>query len=207
MSRVPDTWAALSLTLDATSPPRGEGVMTTTIAETAHFRPDGIQGHAIFSPDRRYRYTLSRLWGHGPTLTFILLNPSTADALNDDPTIRRCMRYAEREGYTGVVILNLFALRSTDPRALLDAVRDCADPIGPDNRVMLQGMCVRRQVVAAWGTHASHRLLRGQADWTRTMLAARQPSGYGALCFGRTADGSPKHPLYLRSDAMLEAYT
>jgi hypothetical protein len=167
-----------------------EHVVVNMIAESAVSRPDGIRGQAIFSEDRRYRYTLTRLWGHDGELTFILLNPSTASAHDDDPTIRRCMAFALREGYSGIVVANLFAFRSTDPKLL----RTAADPVGPGNRSVLQGLCSGgRPVVAAWGANAAHSLLRPQADWAHWMLAgAKHP-----LCFGWTKEHQPKHPLYL----------
>jgi hypothetical protein len=177
-------------------PERGRDGMPT-VTETACFRPDGVQGHAIFSSDHRYRYSLARLWGSGPVLTFVLLNPSTADAHNDDPTIRRCMGFARREGYLGVIIANLFALRSTDPKALTVA----ADPVGPDNRTTLLGLCCHRPVVAAWGANAEHHALAPQAGWARIMLADAD-----TRCFGTTSHGSPRHPLYLPADARLESF-
>ena len=106
---------------------------------------------AELSSDRVYRYSLSRIWE--PTkhpLAFIGLNPSTADETEDDPTIRRCMGFARDGGYGGVLMLNLFAFRSTKPKGLLDA----EDPVGPQNDAVLlratEGLPV---VVCAWGTN------------------------------------------------------
>src|SRR5579885_902200 len=110
----------------------------------------GMARLATFSEDRRYRYTLTRVWGDqaGERCAFILLNPSTADAEKDDPTIRRCISYARRWGFAGLEILNLFAWRSTDPRAL----RMVPDPVGPMNLANI--VAVTRstpRIVCGWG--------------------------------------------------------
>src|SRR5712691_435004 len=138
------------------------------IGEEDRTRRDGVQGHAIFSPDRRYRYELSRWWGHEALLIFILLNPSTADAHADDPAVRRCMGFARRECYGGVTIANVFAYRTASPEDLAAA----DDPLGPDNEITLLSLCsAGRTVVAGWGANASHPRLRNQCDWTAGMLA------------------------------------
>ena len=89
-----------------------------------------VIGGATFSRDRRYRYRLWRRWDRSrAVVAFVMLNPSTADAMHDDPTIRRCVGFARAWGFGGVDVVNLFALRATDTRAL----RKAADPIGPAN--------------------------------------------------------------------------
>jgi len=77
-----------------------------------------VRRGAVISDCGTYRYALARYWGPGPELAFVMLNPSTADASVDDPTIRRCMGFARRENLGGIVVANLFALRATDPSAL-----------------------------------------------------------------------------------------
>lgn len=157
-------------------------------------KPEAVQSHAGFSPCRRYRYTLSRTWdAASPPLVFIGLNPSTADETTDDPTIRRCIGFARRDGFGGIVMLNLFALRSTDPAALSDA----SDPVGPWNDDQIFAACKGRTVVAAWGVHGT---LRGRDKVVRRLLA-----GVDLRCLGRTKEGNPRHPLYLRADAPLQA--
>src|SRR5258708_39445492 len=109
---------------------------------------------ADLSPDRLYRYTLRRTWDSTlPQILFIGLNPSTADAQRDDPTLRRCIGFARRWGYGQLVVGNLFAFRATRPTEL----RSCADPIGTDNDSWLQTLAASAGcVVVAWGTHGQY---------------------------------------------------
>ena len=154
---------------------------------------------AIISEDGKYRYVLRRSLGsvlrwYKPVL-FIMLNPSTADAETDDPTIRRCMAFAKRSGATHLNVVNLFALRATDPKELLKA----EDPIGPENdnyiaeEIRKNGML---PTVCAWG---SHKFAKKRA---MEVLSHGAPGGF--VCLGQTKDGSPKHPLYLKSDKQFE---
>lgn len=146
---------------------------------------------ARFSADRRYRYRLWRTWdATRPRVAFCLLNPSAADDRRDDPTIRRCVRFARRWGYGGVVVVNLFALRATDPRALGRS----ADPVGPANDRAIRDAARRaRLVVAGWGSRGA---LRRRADEATALLA-----GARVVTFGVTRDGQPRHPLYVRRGA------
>jgi len=115
---------------------------------------------AVFSEDRRHRYTLARIVRdtdpeRDSTVLFVCLNPSTADEVRDDPTVRRCVGYAKRWGFSRLVVCNIFALRSTDPRTLYGH----PDPIGPDNDRHLLGEALRAdRVVAAWGIHGGYKL-------------------------------------------------
>jgi hypothetical protein len=141
----------------------------------------------IFSPDRRHRYTLWREWigGNGYAM-FVGLNPSTADEVQDDPTIRRCIAYAKRWGYAGYCMTNIFAFRATDPRVMFAA----PDPIGAENDHYLVE-CAKGAgiVVAAWGAHGAY-MNRGAA------VAQLLPD----LHYLRlTKGGFPGHPLYLPS--------
>lgn len=143
---------------------------------------------AIFSECRTFRYVLWRSWETGSGyVCFIGLNPSTADETIDDRTIRRCMDFAKAWGYAGMVMLNLFAFRATDPTDMLAAV----DPVGPDNdshfRVFTSGAGV---VVAAWGNDGAH------LDRHRTVTRAIPH----LHCLKVTKAGHPGHPLYLKSD-------
>lgn len=150
---------------------------------------------AIISDDKKYRYVLNR---NIPSVlrwvrrcVFIMLNPSTADAQNDDPTIRRCIAFAKREGCTQLSVVNLFALRATDPKELLNH----NDPVGPENFKYLILEIERADIViAAWGSHR-------MADCS---LARELSKLDGIQCLGKTKTGKPRHPLYVKSDQPLE---
>jgi hypothetical protein len=148
---------------------------------------EGLHGArgAVFSPCCRYRYALWRQWGDSPDYAAVVgLNPSSADATADDPTIRRCIAFARDWGYGGLCMINLFAFRATRPAALLSA----ADPVGPENDQWLRFCCATAGViVAAWGRRGS---LLGRDQAVRRLLPPLQ-----VLRLGKTA--SPTHPLYL----------
>lgn len=147
---------------------------------------------AIFSADRRYRYVLTRTWDRArPACSFVMLNPSTADERTDDATIRRCIGFARSWGFGSLNVVNLFALRATDPRELYRA----EDPIGPENDYWLDALDGRSRIVVAWGDHG---VLRGRGA---EVLARLRGSPWR---FGLTASGQPLHPLRLRRDAPLE---
>jgi len=153
-----------------------------------------LQSSAVISDCGQYRYQLGRRWGDGPSCVFIMLNPSTADAEKDDPTIRRCIGFAKREGCGGLIVVNLFAFRATQPEVLLSA----ADPIGPENDAYIADALSKESgpIIAAWGAWGDGR--RGR------IVAARFPGRLQAL--GATKDGRPRHPLYVRGDAPLRPF-
>lgn len=144
--------------------------------------------------DGDYRYSLWRTLKttkHPRRLLFIMLNPSTADAQCDDPTLRRCLGFASSWGYDVLEVCNLFAYRATDPVVL----RRVLDPVGPSNNEYLEQAVVRASVVvAAWGTRGD--LKNRAADVTELTIRLRQLS-----CLGLTKDGFPRHPLYVRRTA------
>lgn len=147
---------------------------------------------ADISPDGRYRYRLTRTWNTGlPRLGWIMLNPSTADADVDDPTIRRCMRFADREGYGSIVVRNLYALRATQPAEVFKV--HWAEAVGPENPRQLHDACGDKLTVCAWGV-----LGAGVGPAVMDLLAAH---GAALAHLGLTIAGHPKHPLYLRADA------
>lgn len=132
-----------------------------------------------------YRYSLTRVWDPTvPNITFVLLNPSTADADQLDPTLRRCVTFAKREGFGGMVIRNLYAFRTKHPEVMLAA----DDPVGPDNDRILAS--ATGTVVAGWGANAAPaRVAEALALLPRLHV------------LGTTKDGHPRHPLYVRADA------
>ena len=151
------------------------------------------ESNARLSACGRYRYQLSRKWGSGSIACFVMLNPSTADASEDDPTIRRCKNFAKRENCGGLVVANLYAHRATDPAMLIDD----EEHIGPGNDVMIRDAILAAEhtdgpVIAAWGAHP---IATKRAKWVSTFAEFK--------CLGKTAKGAPRHPLYLRKDAKL----
>ena len=151
---------------------------------------------AVLSGDRIYRYALFREWDIGDGFVlFIGLNPSTANEQKDDPTIRRCVRFAKDWGCKGLWMVNLFAYRATDPNELLSV----GDPIGHDNDWHLKlGVKRSRLIVAAWGTKGS---LKDRDRKVIEML-----NNTKIQCLGITKAGFPRHPLYLPYDIDLMPY-
>jgi hypothetical protein len=151
-----------------------------------------MQKASQLSPCRTYRYRLDRIWNDSkPRVLFILYNPSTADEWVDDPTLRRCMGFAQAWGYGGLCIINLFSLRTSDPTVL----RGHARPKGPDHEhVFHEAVEGHSDIVCAWGlqggpisshfSHGTHRIFH----------------------LGVNKDGSPKHPLYLPSNTLLHPW-
>lgn len=160
--------------------------------------PDGyLARSATISTDEVYRYTLRRTWyPDDPVLTVVMLNPSTADGREDDPTIRRCVGFARRLGCGALVVMNLYAYRSTRPEVLwlVD------DPVGPLNDLLLRSVAADRNgpMVAAWGAHARP---------ARIAQVLALP-GFGRLqAWGTTKAGQPRHPLYLPADSTLTPWS
>jgi hypothetical protein len=121
----------------------------STKERSNHMQPGLFDSRdAVLSDDGRYRYRLSRRWTEGPTLHWVMLNPSTADADKDDPTIRRCVGFATHNGFGSISVCNLFALRATNPRELIPA---CSAAVGPANDKFIQEIPSGSTVVAAWG--------------------------------------------------------
>jgi hypothetical protein len=174
-----------------------------------------IEAGAKLSKCESYRYLLWREWrgthdpknwrwlgakdGSGAPLgepkacVFIMLNPSTADGAQDDPTIRRCVGFAKAWGYERLEVVNLFAYRATQPAVIL-AMDYMADPVGPDNRDHVQNAVLDAgKIICAWGAHGGH---LGQDETTLGWCGNRL-----IYSLGLTAKGHPKHPLYLPSTA------
>lgn len=155
-----------------------------------------VKGGARLSPDGAYRYELTREWTeYGRYITWIMLNPSTADADRDDPTIRRCITFSRRWGYGALRVVNLFAFRATDPRALLGV----EDPVGEENDESIkQAVGASYRTICAWGSNPA---ARERAEEVRRLLCFSK-----LYCLGRTMYGAPRHPLYVRGDQRPEGY-
>lgn len=146
------------------------------------------EGSAWISDCGTWRYALSRDWGTGPCLAAVLLNPSTADAGQDDATLVRMIGRARAGGFGRLVVANLFALRATDPSAL----RRAADPVGPGNDAAILAVAEgAAMVLCGWGVHGH---LGGRGAAVVAMLRAR---GHGLWHLGLTQGGAPRHPLYV----------
>jgi hypothetical protein len=147
---------------------------------------------AVFSGDRKYRYRLWRIWDASlPAVLFVMLNPSQADEHRDDPTLRRIMGFARNWGYGGVYVGNLFPLVSPYPSDLLKASR----PRGRKNEQHLIAMLQQTELlICAWGNASVLKAL----PYRKGSAVLRQRP---AFCLGLNKGGTPRHPLYLRSDA------
>lgn len=157
----------------------------------------GLQRDALLSPCQKYRYWLKRSWqqgGDGRTLCFIMLNPSTADATLDDPTIRRCLAYTQEWGFSTLEVRNLFAYRSSQPKDLFKA----ADPVGPQGDYYLLQAREADQIIVAWGANV---------PFERDREVLKMFKGVASLyCLGATKHGQPRHPLYCRADLVPQLY-
>lgn len=157
---------------------------------------------AEFSPCRTWRYRLWRTWDTGRfPLVMLMLNPSTADEDKNDPTVERCERRARAGGFGGLIVLNIFAFRATDPRMMKVA----SDPVGPENdayirQVFAVSMLAQSggldgpMICAGWGSHGSH---LGRDGHVQDL--ARE-AGIQLHCLSVTKGGQPGHPLYIGYD-------
>jgi len=159
---------------------------------------------AILSPDGLYRYSLGREWNtQRPSVMFVMLNPSKADVFIDDTTITKCIGFAQRWEFGGLIVVNLYAFRATLPS---DLWRSPYDPRGPENDKYISLLASKpARVVCAWGNHA----YRDRADSvTRLLLQTR--SGVflpnELYCLGKTNSGAPRHPVRLPYNTQLEVY-
>jgi hypothetical protein len=143
-----------------------------------------------------YRYLLGRRWGRGAPALFVMLNPSTADDVRDDPTIRRCIGFARRWRAPALEVVNLYALRATDPRDLFAH----AAPVGPDNDDAIRAAAARAAtIVVAWGAH-------GARDPARVARVIALLGRRAVACLGANAGGSPRHPLFVPYTARRRAW-
>ena len=147
---------------------------------------------AVFSPDRRHRYTLWRRWNfvdNERMVAFVGLNPSTADEFHNDNTVRRCIRFAQAWQYDGMIMLNAFAYRDTDPKKM----KRFSHPIGDENDDAIDQVTdLVDRVIVCWGVHCRH---MGRAASMRRLLIRKKAKTF---CLDLTKHGEPKHPLFVK---------
>lgn len=151
---------------------------------------------ANISPCGNWRYTLTRDWrdDDNPCMGFLMFNPSTADASEDDHTIRKCIGFAKEWGYGGIVVVNLFAIRGRDPKI----VSRVADPVGPlNNYHIIKALNPCEQVIFAWGCSAHFPDRNKTRSGELKQLLEKELPALDIMCLGRSKDGSPRHPLML----------
>ncbi len=154
----------------------------------------------------RYRYSLTHWWpaakgAQTSRVAWVMLNPSTADALGDDPTMRRVRAFSAAWGYTSLEVVNLFAYRTKSPAILWER----AEPVGRDNDVYIrQAIANADRVVVAWGAAKDERVAE-RVEWLGSVFRS-MPRGRRPWCIAANADGSPKHPLYQKGDSKLRPW-
>ena len=164
------------------------------LEDRAGTSPDGLAERYLYSPDMAYRYAFGRWWGEPDPATtdvWVLLNPATGDTeKRRRPTLEKCIVRSRSADRSGLVIVNLFAYRHTDPKAL----RQAEDPVGPANDATLRLLTAAApRTIAAWGSHGK---LNGRSRAVATLLDR-------PLCLGTTLHREPRHPLYAPSAAEL----
>lgn len=159
-----------------------------------HFTKGDAVSEAVYSDCEKYRYSLTRIWdAAGARALFVMLNPSTATEVQNDPTVERCERRARALGFGGFRVTNIFAWRDTDPKNM----RAAHDPVGPENNDTIRQSALswvrdtNDQIICAWGAHGDH---LGQGFAIQSLLRKCDKPLYS---LGMTKQGHPKHPLYI----------
>jgi hypothetical protein len=162
--------------------------LSSEVITRTHIKDDA-PSTAVYSDCERYRYALTRTWDAGGNrVLFIMLNPSKATEVQNDPTVERCERRARALGFGAFQVTNIFAWRDTDPFKM----RQTKEPIGPENdATILAGVAWADQVIAAWGTHGAH---MDRGPQIADVLHATDTPIY---TLGLSKHGHPKHPLYI----------
>lgn len=165
---------------------------------TRHHQKGDADSAASYSPCLNWRYALTRVWdAQGPRALFVMLNPSTATEVQNDPTVERCERRARALGFGAFRVCNIFAFRATDPRVM----RAAPDPIGPGNdAAIMAGAQWAGMAICAWGTHGAH---LGRGEQVAGLL---RRAGVPMYHLGLSKAGHPKHPLYIGYDQGLMAW-
>ncbi len=164
-----------------------------------HFTKGDAESVAEYSPCEQYRYALTRVWDpQGGKVAFMMLNPSTATEVQNDPTVERCERRARTLGFGAFRVVNIFAWRATDPKVM----RAQTDPVGPENdAAIIEAASWADRVVCAWGAHGAH------LDRGAKVEALLRASGRPLYQLGLTKTGQPKHPLYISYNQQPELWT
>jgi hypothetical protein len=164
---------------------------------TRQFTKGDAASEAVYSDCESYRYLLTRIWDDGPRALFIMLNPSTATEIQNDPTVERCERRARALGFGAFRVTNIFAYRATDPRVM----RAAADPVGPANdAAILQSVPWADMIICAWGNHGLH------LDRGRQVHDMLQKVSTDLHHFGLTSQNQPRHPLYVGYEKLPERW-
>lgn len=151
-------------------------------------RKGDAESVAVYSDCDAYRYELTRVWGPGEKALFVMLNPSTATEVQNDPTVERCERRARALGFGAFRVVNIFAFRATDPQVM----RAVADPVGPGNDAAIVEGCIwADRIICGWGNHGAHLGRGAQVE------AVLRGTGRPLWHLGLTQSGAPKHPLYI----------
>jgi len=163
-----------------------------TAAIRRRHRKGDADSIAVYSPCEAYRFELTRVWQPaGGRVLFVMLNPSTATEVQNDPTVERCERRARALGFGAFRVCNIFAFRATDPRLM----RAAPDPVGHGNDAAIRdGALWAERIVCAWGTHGAH------LDRGAHVAALLRRTGRPLHHLGLTRDGHPRHPLYIGYD-------
>jgi hypothetical protein len=191
---VRDLWCACGCHDRVVTDTVGRLAVDHGLIEQVGLSPDGLYERYLYSPDMVFRYAFARWWGDADLATsaiWVLLNPATGDTeKRHRPTLQRCISWSKAAGYAGLVIVNLFAFRDTNPRNLQLVV----DAVGPANDEVLRDITkAGAQTIAAWGGHGR---LRGRSAEVGPLLAS-------PMCLGVTRSGEPRHPLYIPADTQL----
>jgi Uncharacterized protein conserved in bacteria len=164
---------------------------------------ESVKRSAVFSEDGSYRYSLARWWDNEVQARdiWIMCNPSTADSMVDDATIRRCIGFSRRFGSGGFVVVNAYGFRATKPAVMWAAAEAGTDIVGPANDGWIKAhlMTAVGRVIVAWGAHP-------RPDRCYEVDQLIRAEGREPLCLGVTKDGMPRHPLMLRTDAALRPW-
>ena len=159
-------------------------------------------GGAEISPDGLYRYTLTREWGDGPCVTWLMFNPSTATADEPDATIRKCIGFSRNWGYGKLIVVNLFAISSRDPKS----VAKTSDPVGPlNNYWLLEALRQSKEIICAWG--CGQHFPKGESRLNHIASIFSDDPEIKATCLGYGKDGNPRHPLMLAYETPRQDFT